>query len=315
MHYLDSKGIPRPLTAAASIVEAQTTPGKFFYDSGTTSTYIYMWDGRIPDPNDGWLYATGSHFEIQQTLTTSAGAILYENLEFCNNEGTANGSGAFRYRPVTTGSVNTARVGLRNCLAFGSSGNGFQFYDGSITCVDNCHTRYNTVDGFNYHSFVTTGTKGAFITVYETNCSAYDCGFTGWAGQAALNSSCNGSTAHDGIRVYRSGGRYANCNGAIVADVNGVLSVNLDVQAAQPVGTASPKACFWHSGTAAGGAASGMYLWGCAANDNDDATVTLISNNGTPNGEANGQPYVKQYHGQTVGAVDGGVKDWLGVAA
>jgi hypothetical protein len=55
-----------------------------------------------------------------------------------------------------------------------------------------------------------------------------------------------------------------------------------------------------------------MYLWGCSAFDGGDTSVILLDNAGAPNGEANGQIYVKYWRGQTTGTVVGTLKDWSG---
>lgn len=311
-NYRDGYGIPTPLTLASSIANCQATPGTFYWNSGTSALYVHMIDGRVPDPDDGWIYhEIGSTYEIRQTATTSAGVILYENLEYMANVGIADSGGNVRYRPVTTGSANGAMVGFKNCLSYGASGAGFQVYDADVCVMERCVAAYNHSDGFNYHSFISSGTHGEFITVYENNCVAYNNGFDGMADQATLGTSSNGTTSHDSLHILRTNGNYHHSNGAVFADVNGVVSVGIGCIVQYPTGTANPKACFWHSGTGFG-SHYGMYLWGCAAYDNGDGSTILVDNNGTPNGESNGQIYLQSWRGQTSGSVTGTLKDWSG---
>ena len=313
--YRDAQGIPRPLTVAADQATCETTPGTFFYDSGSTYLYVHLFDGRSPDPGlDGWIFAESAYdSEFQQSLTTSAGIWLLENIEFCNNVGaTASGAGC-RYRPQTSGSVNTAILGLKNVLSFGSQDNGFELYDGSITVVENCHAGYNRTDGLNYHSFVTTGTKGEYITVYEYDCSAKYSGFDGMDDQQSLSASANGTTSHDSMHIMRCNTITYSCNGAIIADVNGVLSLNYNVQGSLPTGTAAPQSIFWHEKYFGEGTTKLMYLWGCAAFDHGDTDTNLIDNTAQAGGSANdGEVRVQYWRGQTDGAVVGTLKDWDG---
>ena len=311
--YKDPRGFPRPITNAGSqaACEATTGAGTFFWDTGTSKMYVHMWDGRLPDQADGWLWAESAYrFEIQQALSTNAGVILLENLEFLSNTGTALNAGC-RYRPQTTGAVNTAIYGVKGCLVYGTSSNGFESYDGSITVFENNHARYCHVDGLNYHSFVTTGTKGEFISVYEYDCSAFDMGWTGWADQAALSNSANGSTSHDSLHTFRANTVVGDCHGAPIADVNGVHSINYNVQSSGPGSTPTFNSCFWHDAYLGAGTTKKMYLWGCSGWDNGDTTVNVLDNTAQAAG-AIGDIYVSYWRGQTNGAVIGTLKDFAG---
>lgn len=320
--YRDAKGLMRPLTDAGSqaACEASDGAGTFFYDTGTTYLYVHMHDGQEPDPNTGgepkWVYCESAYdFEIQQALTTEAGVILLENLEFACHLGTASTQNGFRYRPVTTGAANGARFGAKNCLTHGTGGNGFQVYDADVCVMENCHTARNRVDGFNYHSFITTGTRGEFITVYEHNCSARLSGYDLWDDQTSLSTSANGSTAHDSMHIIRTNTIVGDTNGAVIADVNGVHSLNFNVKAGTPdnAGTASPKALFWHEKYRGYGATKLMYLWGCGGHDDGDSDVDLITNQAQAGGSANdGEVRVKYWRGQSDGGVTGSLKDFDG---
>lgn len=320
--FLDNKGLARPLIAAVdqAACEAATGAGSFFYDSGSTYLYVHMWDGRLPDPNTGgapdWAYAESPYdFECHQSLATSAGVMLFENIEFGSHLGTSSIQNGLRYRPVTTGAVNAAVFGMKGCLTHGSGGNGFQIYDAYTTVLEDCHTAHNAVDAFNYHTFVTTGTKGEFISIYEHNCTSRYSGYEGWNDSAALSASSNGSTCHDSSHILRTNTICANANGSVIADVNGVHSLNFNVHAGEPDdgGTASPKALFWHEKYVGVGTTKIMYLWGCGGHDNGDTDVNLIDNTAQAGGSTqDGEVRVKYWRGQKDGAVVGTLKDWDG---
>lgn len=317
-NFRDAYGFPTPIIAASSVANCQATPGSYYYSATGPTLYVHMQDGRIPDPTDGWIYSLNfgaSRFEIQQALSTNAGVILYENLEFVYNAGTSDSSAVIIYRPQTTGAVNSARFGMKNCLAYGGSGGGIGIYDADIIALENCGGAYNHSDNIWYQSFLSSGINwGEFITIYETNCFGHHAGYNSFSGQAALGTSCNCSTAHQSMHILRANCVYDHANGAVVADVNGCLSVGLNVDSQYPTGTAAPKACFWHDNYLGAGAHMGMYLWGCFASDNGDSPAThLLDNTAQAGGSGNnGQIYIENWRGQTTGTVVGSLKDWAG---
>jgi len=315
-NYRNAQGIPRPMNAAASAAVCESTPGTFFWDSGASELYVHMWDGREPDPADGWLYGQSAFdFEIQNGGATADDIILVENCEFVSHVGATPTGAGFRYRPFTTGSVNSAKLGLKNCLVYGHSDNGFEIYDADVVVMQNCHAWYNHVDGLNYHSFITTGTRGEYMTVYEHNCTAFNNGWEGWADQTALSASANGSTAHDSMHIIRTNTVAGMNNGAVIADVNGTHTLCYNVTAARPDegGTANPKACFWHEKYLGFGTTKIMYLWGCSAHTDEDASVSVINNTAQSGGSANnGEIRVKYWKGQKTSQVVGTIYDWSG---
>jgi hypothetical protein len=304
--YRDVNGIPRPIVNAGSIASCQTTAGTYFWDSAASDLYVHMHDDRIPDPANGWYFAQSAfRTTLQQGGDTAEDIILCENLEFTSNTGTAT-LASFRYRPDTTGAETSARFGMRNCLSYGAAGNGFEIYDADIVAMDNCHSGYNTQDGLNYHSFVTTGTKGEYMTVYEHNCTAKQSGFVGFVDQVAPGSSSNGSTAHDSMHILRTNGVFNDTVGAVVADVNGTHSLNYNVFAGNPLVGGSPRACFWHEKFQGAGTTKEMYLWGCSGYDRGISGVKTISTIDQSGGDGNrGDITVDYWRGQPDGVIDG----------
>jgi len=263
--YLDDLGLPTPITVATSKANCQATPGTFF-ETGTTELTVHLIDGREPDPiSEGgdWMpVSTEARFEIQ----TDNDSLLFENIDFVNNQGPAI-NGGFRFRSVASTTPSLAKVGLKNCNSYGSCGQGFQLYDAKNFAIESCITQYNRTDGFNYHSFVVTGGKGNYISGYEYGrCIARFSGFEGWDNQPALSDSANGTTNHDGLNLERLNTQADSTHGAVVADVGKSISENWNVRSSQPNhGTgAVPKACYW-----ADGADTEMWLWGCYG---DEAT-------------------------------------------
>jgi hypothetical protein len=312
---LDEDGIPKPITAAADIATCQATRGTYFWDSGTTFLYVNMYDGRLPDPLDGWQYGESPYdFEIYQSDVTANGVMLIENVNFLSNLGAAT-LPTFKYRPtVAPAAANASVLGLRNCKAYGSSGNGFSTYDANIQVMDNCIAKYCRIDGFNYHSYNNDATNGEFITVYEHNCKSRYTGYDGFTDQSTRSTSSNGSTSHDSMHIMRTNGDFSDCYGSVVADVNGVHSLNYNVKARLPVQAGEAitfNACFWHDSYINVGTYPTMWLWGCSASDNGDIDVSIISNK-PQSGASIDSIYVDNWRGQTDGDVIGNLKDFSG---
>ena len=311
--YADEFGGAMPLQQAASSAACISTPGTQYHNDAAKKKYIHLVDGREPDPFDGWIYSyeTGGWSCTQGAGT--GGVILLENLQFYMNAG-AGGNAGCRHRNTSSTTTNTARYGVKNCLSYGASGNGFETYDAQVIAFSNSYARYNRSDNFNYHSFLSTGTKGAYITVYENNCRSSQPGFDGFIGQPALGTSCNGSTAHDSINIERMNGKHGGGNGPTIADVNGCVSVNWCVDAGPSTG-GDFDSCFWTEKLVGAGTYNGMWLWGCSAHDGGTSAVRLCNNEAQDGNAANdGQIYVKYWRGQTDGAVTGTLKDWAGAA-
>jgi len=317
-NYLDDQGIGTPLTSAASIAECQATPGTF-YANGTTELYVHMLDNRMPDPADGWIYTQSSYrCEIQQALL-SGGIVLFEDMEFCSNNGTAGGA-ALRYRQQTTGSADTCYLGLKNIAVYGPSGNALELYDASVQVLEGCATRWTGKDGFNHHSFVTTGTKGEYITVYVYDSVSQDNGNVGFYDQYAggvADTSSNAFTCHDSIHIMRWNIVCDRTNGASIADVNGCHSLLYNAQVGQAIGTASPRAGVWHDRYGAAGTTQIMYAWGLNVSDGGDSTMALMDTTGQADSGLNGDIRIAYYRGQLngkVGGASGNYKDWSGAA-
>ena len=272
--YLDDRGLPTPISVATSKANCIATPGTFF-ETGTSELTVHLHGGREPDPiSEGgdWMPAsTEQRIEFQSDTAT----VLFENIDFVNNQGINNGG--LRFRSVTSATPSTANLGARNCNSYGSSGEGFQVYDAKVYALEECWSQYTRGDGINSHSFVVTGGLGDYISGYETDCGARQCGYDGWDGQIALSDSTNGFTSHDNISVERINPQADYTWGAVFADVLGAVTENWLAQASQPnhgIGDPAPRACFWAKdlGTV-------MVLHGCYGDDQDGLTTLLTTTN------------------------------------
>tara|TARA_R110000850_G_scaffold277151_1_gene424854 strand:- start:43846 stop:47097 length:3252 start_codon:yes stop_codon:yes gene_type:complete len=307
--YKDEKGGAMPVPDVGSEANCAATPGSQYHDAANSIKYVHLLDGREPDPFDGFIYATQA-YNWAVTQNTDDGVVLLEDLEFYHNSGTSPLAGC-RYRHATT-ATNNSLYGVKDCLSYGSSGNGFETYDAKITVYKNCHSRYQRKDGFNTHSFKTVGTKGEYMTVYELDCSAIFQGYDGFTNQPALGDSENATSVHDSIHCERINGNYGEGRGATVADVNGCVSVLWNCNAGASNG-GNFKSCYWSDNYLKAGANFGMWLWGCKAHDNDDDTVRLLNNEAQAGGTANdGQLYLKYWRGKIKGTVTGTLKYWDG---
>ena len=308
-NFTDELGGAMPVPDVGSQANCAATPGSQYHDAVNKVKYVHLIDGREPDPYDGFIYSIQA-YNWRITQVSDTGVVLIENLEFYNNAGVAP-LASCRYRHDTT-DENNSIYGVKNCLAYGSSSNGFETYDAKIIVYKNCHSRYQRRDGFNTHSFKTDGTKGEYMTAYELDCSAAFQGYEGFTNQPALGDSENATSVHNSMHCERINGNYGEGRGATVADVNGCVSVLWNCKAGASNG-GDFKSCFWNEKYLSAGTNNGMWLWGCSAHDNDDDTVRLINNEAQSGGSANdGQAYVKFWRGKTKGTVTGTLKDWDG---
>jgi hypothetical protein len=308
LKYPDQYGGAMPLPQAASSAACIATPGTQFHDVAASKKFVHLIDGREPDPFDDFIYSQARSGLVILQGAASNGCILLENIHCYMNAGAATNAG-FRYRHATT-ATNTSRYGLRNCLSYGASGNGFEIYDADVAVMDNCHAAYNHFDNFNYHSFQSTGTKGEYITVYEYKCTGWQPGYLGFVGQPAASTSANSSTCHDSIHIERASCNHGGGTGATVADVNGCVSVNWCINSGPPIG-GSFRGSFWQDNYLKAGTNDGMWLWGCSAHDNNDPLNSLITNQAQI-GLATGQVYVKYWRGKTDGSIIGTLKNFDG---
>ena len=167
----------------------------------------------------------------------------------------------FKHGNSTTGAaVNATCSGSGQLVCFV----GCTFRDGgsnglSLTGIDaivvNCSAYGNRLDGLNYHR-ETISSVDYIPNVLEIDCTAYNNG-----SDQSGNTSCNGSTSHEGTRIIRLNGEYYSCYGGIIADTGEgtepTISVNYGVCAHDGTGEGVKNASFWASTD------TKMYLYDC----------------------------------------------------
>ena len=302
--YRDDVGGPSPMTIAASSAACITTPNSVFWDG--SYMYAHMVDGRAPDAN--FIYCESPYYSL--FYVTGAHTVLFEDLDFISNTGLG-GSAAFYSRNTVVDGSAASRLGMKNCLSYGAASNAFEIKDHAVVVMSDCHARYAHNDGFNYHSLNSSGTMGAYMTVYEEGCTSLQTGYQGWNAQTAPSGSDNGSTCHDGIRICRVNCSYTEAKGGVVADVLGADSQNYGITASESnLASGAMKACFWYDRNPDyPGVTPRMRLTGCAGFNgrNGDYLISATTTSG-----AGPDVRVDQWLGDVAGAVNGTLKDMSG---
>lgn len=228
--FTDSDGVAKPMKSVSTSQEVSNELGTFHFDG--TNIHIQMWDSREPDTE--WINCQFSN-RIRIFNTNDSATVILENLTTYTNNGSSPNDGfSGRCQSHTGVDPNTAKLGIKNCISAGASGNGFYFTDFSIAIYEDCVAKYNRKDGFNYHSLAGL-VNGNYITVYEINCKSENQGWDGYfTNQPTQGISNNGSTAHDNINIVRVNCVHTNTFGPVIADVGGCDSLNYGVTAQYP---------------------------------------------------------------------------------
>ena len=112
---------------------------------------------------------------------------------------------------------------FNNCKFLGGEQDSLSLTNQYISVCNECIGVYASKDCFNYH---TTSKDSIAI---EVNCIGYNAGgiYKTPTGNQTQHSN-NATTAHDGMTIYRFGSIGFNCEGPVLADVNGCKSINYD---------------------------------------------------------------------------------------
>lgn len=303
--FKDKYGIATPMKAVNSVSEVIALKGSFYYD-GTTMT-MQMIDSREPDGD--WIYASSLTTVLFAVYQTKADAtVILENLITYSNNKTVSSNNGFggRNQNYSGANPNTSKLGVLNCRGVGASGNGFGFTDYRTSIYQNSVAKYNTKDGFNYHS-IAGNPNGKYMTVYEINCISDYNGYTGFKNQSASTGSNNGSTAHDNMNIIRVNSKHTNVEGSVIADVNGVYSLNFGINAEYPNKNVELyNAAYWYANDGYGDLPSGMYLIGCSGSNSTKGSADAVTFLKTGTGS---DITVSSWQGGKQIVIDGGVKD------
>lgn len=178
-----------------------------------------------------------------------------ENIVFKHGNATTNSS--FVTNTTTSGQT----ICFVDCTFCDGGANGLSAKGSDVICV-RCVAYGNKLDGLNYHDN-SSGENVYIPNVLEIDCKAYNNG-TSESG----SDSCNGSTAHDGVKIIRLNGEYYSCYGGVIAEIartgeEPTISVNYGVLAHDSTGTSDYKASFWASIN------TQMYLYDCQSYGGD----------------------------------------------
>jgi hypothetical protein len=254
-------GFKTNLEEVASLALVNSTPNSYWINTGTTTLYLNLKDGRVPDTNV-FILKNSSDNRIQK----DGGYVYNEGLSYMG------GLYAYRHRGITTASaVSDANYLAENCDYLYSSQNGFGITDNQgVTWLNNCKAYRNASDGFNY-------SQGSIYTLsknIETFCESFDNGY-----KQTVTSFHNGSSAHTAHTILRVAGKYYRNFGPNVIDVFGSHSLNVGVEAFESLGindvannptTAGVNFADFGDfgcGTMAGEPATKMWLYGCKSKD------------------------------------------------
>lgn len=267
--FKDLYGNAQQYKKVGSVAEVQAQKGTWYTDG--TSVWVRRLDDSVANDEVLVILAAG-----KCDVTIGNGDLILKNIEFLKTTPDTQSTNGLR---VT--STGTGKVYLQNCYSRFNTNNGFSFVDVSEVYSFNCSTSYNKMDGFNYH-----------VTVPEKECFAfeyYDSSYENGASNTEGNS--NVSTAHDGMKILRIGTVGFNCNGPLIADVNGCISVNYDVMVSNSLtSNAATRAAFYfdEAGTTKQGKA---YLFNCTGGGLNTWGI---------NSDKNVEIYVRKFNGTNI---------------
>lgn len=199
-------GSPEVYVKKDSLAECKGEEGSFFNDG--VDVYVYPYKGH----------------SVSDLLITVSSALVTENMLFPRVLMFENiGFGAAAYISNTFTNLNS-KIYYFNCRNHRSSSNGFYKNGAYQVFLFDCVVSYPSLDGFNYHA-----TDKNSLAV-EVNCASYGSGKYHTRTSDPVHSN-NASTAHDGMRMLRVGGKYFETQGPIVADVNNCYSISIGIEA------------------------------------------------------------------------------------
>ncbi len=190
-------------TKVTSLALCKTTPFSFYQSGAQVSV-----NPGTYNIDDCSLLTTTRIFNL---VNYTGKVLAFENINLCID--------SFNLRPT---SYDTHII-FSECTMYRGLQNGLSVFGQYKLTLSKCRTFGTSADGFNYH-----GDAGCLVR--ELDCNAFDNGTTKMVGGNTSTSSNNCSTAHDGLTILRVNNRYWNCQGGMVADVNGCASLNIGCQ-------------------------------------------------------------------------------------
>ena len=202
--YLDENGMPSVLKKVET--EAELTKGTYCIVNSEVKVYPFLNGGNLK------IYALGMDTGISFKVMSNYNK--FENINFAihsNKKASCDIYGA-----------DKSIIYLKNCKFLCGEYDSLAIHGYYKALISNCIAAYGNKDCFNYHS-----NDKSSIAV-EVNCIGYGAGMNKTATGNQTAHSNNATTTHDGMTVYRFGSIGYNCEGPVLADVNGCKSINFD---------------------------------------------------------------------------------------
>jgi hypothetical protein len=184
------------MVRVASVALVHGLPGSWYWNGATV--YVHTFNGRAPDGNVRVSKDLGTIYIVRDSVT-----VYFENCKIWG------GGRAWARSNSATGGLN---VYFKNCEFKHMAYNGLEAEGPAVCGLQDCVSAYNGQDGYNYHA-----RNGIVTDAFEINCDAHDNGYFG-------ESDDNASSIHDGGRIVRVGGRYANTTGPVLVDIDAALA-------------------------------------------------------------------------------------------
>lgn len=281
---LDEDGAPTPSRALAgpyaneaAILAAMAAEPSFFYQASTTSWYVRLASEAEPDPGVNFAYVetgVGNRFDME------AGARLHvKGFRAVHNAGASSSSiwwfarpRTYTIGPAAPNVIHDNVVLLEECEIYGSSGNAFGSQSINRMLTIRCKEKYAWLDAFNMHTLYNWPASSNSIVEglndhwWVDQCVFEHNGPNMFKSQPAVNTSCNGPTAHARCRMTVLNTRGGFTHGAIVAATGGAKIFLFNPNPYEPTntttgdGSTSCKAVYWSDGNAIGDSTDGSLV-------------------------------------------------------
>ena len=201
--FKDFRGNPMSYRKVNTLSQNKNTPGSY-YIYNSDQVYIHTYDGRKPDADVGMILPVGGevHFIIDSNF------LFLDNISYVFASTTGNA--------LKVSGIESSKFYARNSIFSHGETNGLGTSRVGEVYTLNCQAFGNGSDGFNYHG---TNGESPYEFVFEYYNYAYENGHN-------VGGTGNATAAHDGMTVLRVGSIGHDCNGPILADVNGCYSLN-----------------------------------------------------------------------------------------
>lgn len=266
LNYRDGNGIPIALEPVDSI--ANLVPGSFFYESGTTTIHVQVANVST-GAEDSILVSTDS---AKFGFFGGDSRVLVDGISFFTGG-------------VTVSPINNEVQVFKECVFVGGGNDSLAAQANELSmALLGCKGAWSGKDIYNYHSLLSNAADTSVIV--EVNCIGYNAGvykYENYTGANTNTASNNGSTAHEGMTIFRFGCKYWNCQGPVVADIQGCRSVcyGLNVGDIADGSTGTPRNMLFSGAGAGAFSPSETVLVDCKTDIGQNATRPVEANTTT----------------------------------